>query len=99
MAQWCDTCGTPSTGASLCAVCGSASVTDVEPSDQPCAYCGHTPTWQVVWRTGSGDDERACETWLCASCDDRETEALSREDGGSDFEDLQHLAGSPPALG
>jgi hypothetical protein len=42
-------------------------------SNEPCAYCGARPTWPVLW---TYDDGMKYTLYLCAECDDEETDSL-----------------------
>lgn len=60
-----------------CTGCGHTGTTDVPPSQEPCACCGARPTWAVVWDGGGGQE---VTIYLCASCDQAESEQLTTDD-------------------
>lgn len=74
----CEACG-KLTEAAICPDCGKETTPPETAKDIPCAYCGATPTYAVVWEN---DGEREV-VYLCARCDDEESAQLEREDTGS----------------
>jgi len=45
-----------------------------------CAYCGEQPAFEVVWKTHQGKSS----VWLCASCDEAESNALKNDGDACD---------------
>lgn len=73
--NYCETCKM-TTDAEICPACGGKTYPPGAPQDIPCAYCGATPSYAVVWESG-GERET---TYLCARCDDEEIGQLEKEE-------------------
>lgn len=64
-----------------CPACGRDEVTPEAPSEQPCAYCGARPAWEIGWVI---EDEDGLETTkqtihLCAACDEQEMREIEAD--------------------
>lgn len=76
--KYCAWCGhVLSDSDAACPKCGYTVTTDEPPSQEPCIYCGARPSWPVVWR---GPDGIESTIYMCAECDERETEAMEAFD-------------------
>lgn len=73
---WCGALRTDSD--SPCPSCGRTGTTMTTPSQEPCAYCGARPTWPVTWES----DGKKSTLYLCAECDEAETNELQPENCG-----------------
>ena len=74
--MYCMYCGIDIDTTQPCPHCGHQGLTDVPPSNEPCAYCGRRPTWPVTWTV----DGTQATYYLCGECEHQEVKNLTDDD-------------------